>query len=65
MSRAGVVSDHAEMCLGHVVGGVRGTYDRYEYYAEKKQAYEALAAQIDRIVYPQQNVVAIRRSSEP
>jgi integrase len=28
MSRAGVDADHAERCLGHVIGGVRGTYDR-------------------------------------
>jgi integrase len=46
MSRAGVPSDHAERCLGHVIGGVRGTYDRYEYRQEKAQAYEALAALI-------------------
>ena len=31
MSRAGVPTDHAERCLGHVIGGVRGVYDRYEY----------------------------------
>jgi integrase len=61
MSRAGVPTDHAERCLGHVIAGVRGTYDRHEYYAEKKQAYEALAAQIERIVYPQENVVLLRR----
>ena len=59
MSRAGVNSDHAERCLGHVIGGVRGTYDRHEYHAEKKQAYEALASQIDRIVNPKMNVVSI------
>src|SRR6059036_3909784 len=41
MSRAGVPTDHAEMCLGHVITGVRGTYDRYEYHAEKKAAYKA------------------------
>ena len=29
MSRAGVSSDHAERCLGHVMGGIRGTYDRH------------------------------------
>src|SRR5215469_4876418 len=27
MSRAGVNTDHAERCLGHLIGGVRGTYD--------------------------------------
>jgi integrase len=56
MSRAGVSADHAERCLGHVIGGVRGTYDRYEYYAEKSQSYEALAGQIIRILEPAQNV---------
>jgi integrase len=49
MSRAGVPSDHAERCLGHVIGGVRGVYDRHEYHAEKARAFEMLAAEIDRI----------------
>jgi len=61
MSRASVSSDHAERCLGHVIGGVRGTYDRYEFLDEKRKAFEALAAQIERIVNPpEDNVVAIR-----
>jgi integrase len=60
MSRAGVSTDHAERCLGHAMGGVRGTYDRYAYHAEKKHAFEALAAQIDRIINPQDNVVPMR-----
>jgi integrase len=50
MSRAGVAPDHAERCLGHVIPGVRGVYDRHEYLREKAQAYEALAGLIDRIV---------------
>jgi integrase len=60
MSRAGVDADHAERCLGHVIGGVRGTYDRHAYHAEKKRAFEALAAQIDRILNPQDNVIPMR-----
>jgi integrase len=60
MSRAGVPSDHAERCLGHVIGGVRGVYDRHAYREEKARAFEALAAQIERIVRPQPNVVALR-----
>jgi integrase len=52
MSRAGVDADHAERCLGHVIGGVRGTYDRHSYRDEKQRAFEALAAQIDRIINP-------------
>jgi integrase len=50
MSRAGVSEDHAERALGHVIGGVRGVYDRYEYLAEKRAAFEALAGLVDRIL---------------
>ena len=63
LSRAGIAPDVAEMCLGHVLTGVRGTYDRHEYLEEKKHAFEALAAQIARIVDPQDNVVALRDMS--
>jgi integrase len=62
MSRAGVNSDHAERCLGHVIGGVRGTYDRHEYYDEKKHAYAQLAALIERIANPPRgNVTALKK----
>ena len=57
MSRAGVSSDHAERCLGHVIGGVRGVYDRHEFHAEKRRAFEALASLVERIIKPQANVV--------
>jgi integrase len=50
MSRAGVPTDHAERCLGHVIGGIRATYDRHEYLEEKRQAFEKLAALIAEIV---------------
>jgi integrase len=52
MSRAKVPTDHAERALGHVMGGVRETYDRYEYLEEKRAAFEALAALVDRILNP-------------
>jgi integrase len=65
MSRAGVPSDHAERALGHVIGGVRGVYDRHRYQAEMLAAYEALAAQIGRIINPQENVVALRVAHPP
>jgi integrase len=60
MSRAGVSSDHAERCLGHVIGGVRGVYDRHLFREEMLLAYEKLAALIAQIVDPKPNVVAIR-----
>jgi integrase len=52
LSRAGVNADIAERCLAHTIGGVRGTYDRHAYHAEKKHAFEALAGQIGRIIAP-------------
>jgi integrase len=60
MSRAGVHADIAERCLGHVMGGVRGTYDRYEYRDEKLEAFKALASVIARIVHLQSNIVPLR-----
>ena len=59
MSRAGVNSDHAERALGHVIGGVRGVYDRHQYLDEMRRAYEALSAQVERIVSPMPNVVSL------
>jgi integrase len=63
MTRAGVDSNRAERCLGHVIGGVRGVYDRHEYYDEKKAAFEKLATQIDRILYPVTNIVPLRAAN--
>jgi integrase len=61
MSRAGVNSDHAERCLGHVIGGVRGVYDQHEYYDEMQRAYDALAALIERIANPpRSNVTSLK-----
>jgi integrase len=62
MSRTGVPSDHAERCLGHVLPGIRGTYDRHEYLNEKRRAFEALATLIDRIVNSTGNVVSLSQS---
>jgi integrase len=61
MSRAEVPTDHAERCLGHMIGGVRGVYDRHEYRAEKAEAYAKLARLIDRIITGQPTVVTLRR----
>jgi integrase len=60
MSRAGVTPDTAERALGHKIAGVRGVYDRHRYRDEMLHAFEALAAQADRIVNPQRNVTTFR-----
>jgi integrase len=60
MARAGISDEVGERCLAHVIGGVRGTYNRHAYLDEKRQAFEALAALVERIVNPQPNVVTLR-----
>jgi integrase len=52
MSRAKVATDHAERALGHVMGGVRETYDRYEYLEEKRAAFKALEGLVRMILTP-------------
>jgi integrase len=59
MSRAGVPADHAERCLGHIIGGVRGVYDRHEYLEEKKKAFEALETLVTQILNPVPNVTQL------
>jgi integrase len=50
MSRAGINADIAERCLGHVIPGVRGVYDRHPYTSQMREAFEALAKEIAAIV---------------
>jgi integrase len=63
MSRAGVNDHHAERCLGHVIAGVKGVYDRHHYKPEMQRAYDALAALIERICNPPEgNVTTLRKN---
>jgi integrase len=61
LARAGVAADIGERCLGHLTGPVRRVYDQHQYHAEMQHAFEALAAQIERIVSPPGNVVTPMR----
>ena len=63
MSRAGINADIAERALGHTIGGVRGVYDRHSFLDEKRRAFEALAALVDRILHPADNVTPIKAAS--
>lgn len=60
MAAAQVPDKVAERCLAHKIGGVEGIYNQHKYDIEKRQAFEALAALVERIVRPQANVVALR-----
>jgi integrase len=64
MSRAQVPERHAEACLGHVVPGVAGVYDRHRYHDEMLAAYEKLAAQIETIVNPPVGNVVFLKAGE-
>jgi integrase len=57
MTRAKVPAEHAERCMGHVVAGVEGVYNRYAYLDEKRAAFEALAGLVNLILHPADNVV--------
>jgi integrase len=63
MMRAGVSRDISEHCLAHIIGGVEGTYDRYDYLREKRDAFDRLAALVERIIVnpPDNNVVRLSR----
>jgi integrase len=50
MSKAGIISEHAERVLGHALPGLEGTYNRFSYEDEKAHALERLASLIERIV---------------
>jgi integrase len=63
MQRAGVPREHIEACLGHVVPGVAGIYQRHKHHAEMARAFEMLAAEIERTVNPPADtVVAFRKA---
>ena len=63
LSRAGIVADIGERCLGHALPGVRGTYDRHSYLPEMTRAYDALAALIERIANPPKgNITPLRKN---
>jgi integrase len=59
MSRANVPADHAERAIGHAIAGVRAVYDHHKYLDEKRDAFEALAGQIARILRPTDNVINV------
>ncbi|MBN8963026.1 MAG: integrase arm-type DNA-binding domain-containing protein [Rhizobiales bacterium] len=52
MSRAKVPEDHAERSMGHIIAGVRGTYDRHKYLDEKREAFRKLADLVAIILDP-------------
>jgi integrase len=52
MAADGVADNIAERVLGHVITGVHGVYNRFDYYDEKVDALTKLAAHVERTVTP-------------
>ena len=44
-----IAKDHIERVLSHIIRGVEGTYDRNDYYAEKRRALMLWADHLDEI----------------
>jgi integrase len=52
LARAGVNREIAEQIMGHALPGIEGTYNRYDFFAEKSHALAALAKHIEDILRP-------------
>ena len=65
MARAGVWGEHAERVMGHAIAGVEGVYDRHHYRDEKADALARLAALLDGIINPRENVTPMRKRAKP
>jgi integrase len=63
MARAGVRPDIAERVMGHAIAGVEGVYDRHSYRDEKADALRRLAALVESIVNPVDNVLPMVREA--
>jgi integrase len=61
LSELRVSPDVAEAILAHVKPGIRGVYDRYEHFDEKRHALELWATRLRSIVQPRPNVVELAK----
>ena len=60
LAELGVAPHVAELCLNHKPRGVEAVYNRHTYFAERRTALEAWAAQLQLIEAGKSNVVPIR-----
>jgi integrase len=61
LSALGVQTEVGERVLGHKQKGVVGIYNRYEYDDEKSDALERVAAYIEGITHPRDNVASLQK----
>lgn len=67
LSELEISRDTSERCIGHKVGGdVENTYDRYEYFKEKTEAFQKFADHIAALIIPPPaNVVPLTGRRRP
>jgi integrase len=64
LAELGVRREVAERCLGHKIGGVEGTYDRHDYFNERRSALEQWAKLLAAAESGSDKVTPIRRNSK-
>ena len=62
LAALGVRREVAERCLGHAIRGVEGTYDRHDYFKERRTALESWTAMLLGIERGERKVEPLRRS---
>jgi len=60
----GIRREVAERCLGHQLRGVEGTYDRHDYFKERRAALEQWATLLLKTERGDRKVIAIGQRSE-
>jgi len=63
LAALGVSRDVAERCLNHKLKGVEGTYDRHDYFVERRHALTAWSSQIERFEKGISAVVSVKHSN--
>lgn len=62
LAALGVRREVAERCLGHALRGVEGTYDRHDYFKERRVALGQWVQVLQNAVAGKSNVTSMRRS---
>jgi integrase len=65
LSKLGISSDIGERVMGHVIGGVRGVYDRHSFNDEKRRALTAWENYLSRVIgrTSSDNVLTLRKEA--
>ena len=59
LAELGIRSEVAERCLNHKLGGVEGTYNRHDYFKERREALSAWAALLGELEQGRTKVVPL------